>query len=349
MPEPSGPRAAMASRVLINSSRLTGGTSASVNVRVIDPDLYTTLTFKAADGKTELHGILQKPSNFDPAKKYPVVFLIHGKRSALGLAALLGEEIHGILHTDVEALAALWGMYVCGVTVYDRCHIGHARSLVFFDTAVRYLRFAGYEVKFVRNITDDQSAVGGIDFNNPTGFVNEPRIWGVEVDSSFKLGPNFKLDVGYTYLNTRVLEAQLPTIPPYYNPALTFLQAAKGDKLALSPTNTVVITGTYTLPLADRIGKISLGATFNHTDAFLAEALAASPAALIAAENQLNLNVDWRKIFGNPIDLSFYMTNVTNQGRILFPSSSYTLFGMDGGHVNQPRMWGFRLKYSFGN
>jgi cysteinyl-tRNA synthetase len=46
------------------------------------------------------------------------------------------------------------GLYVCGVTVYDRCHVGHARSLVFFDTFVRYLRLAGYRVRFVRNITD---------------------------------------------------------------------------------------------------------------------------------------------------------------------------------------------------
>ncbi|RMD82847.1 MAG: cysteine--tRNA ligase [Candidatus Dadabacteria bacterium] len=46
------------------------------------------------------------------------------------------------------------GMYVCGVTVYDRCHVGHARSLVFFDVVVRYLRWRGYEVRFVRNITD---------------------------------------------------------------------------------------------------------------------------------------------------------------------------------------------------
>jgi cysteinyl-tRNA synthetase len=45
-------------------------------------------------------------------------------------------------------------MYVCGITVYDRCHVGHARSLVFFDTMVRYLRWRGYDVTFVRNITD---------------------------------------------------------------------------------------------------------------------------------------------------------------------------------------------------
>ncbi|HWP57387.1 MAG TPA: cysteine--tRNA ligase [Candidatus Acidoferrales bacterium] len=45
-------------------------------------------------------------------------------------------------------------MYVCGVTVYDDCHVGHARSLVTFDVIVRYLRFLGYEVTFVRNFTD---------------------------------------------------------------------------------------------------------------------------------------------------------------------------------------------------
>ena len=46
------------------------------------------------------------------------------------------------------------GMYVCGVTVYDLCHIGHARVMVVFDTVVRHLRALGYEVTYVRNITD---------------------------------------------------------------------------------------------------------------------------------------------------------------------------------------------------
>ena len=46
------------------------------------------------------------------------------------------------------------GMYVCGVTVYDRCHLGHARSMVCFDVIVRFLRAQGYEVNYVRNITD---------------------------------------------------------------------------------------------------------------------------------------------------------------------------------------------------
>ncbi len=45
-------------------------------------------------------------------------------------------------------------MYVCGMTVYDLCHLGHARVLVVFDVIVRHLRSLGYDVTYVRNITD---------------------------------------------------------------------------------------------------------------------------------------------------------------------------------------------------
>lgn len=45
-------------------------------------------------------------------------------------------------------------IYVCGITVYDYCHLGHARMLVAFDVVVRYLRGAGFDVTYVRNITD---------------------------------------------------------------------------------------------------------------------------------------------------------------------------------------------------
>jgi len=46
------------------------------------------------------------------------------------------------------------GMYVCGVTIYDLCHIGHGRTFVAFDMISRYLRHRGYDLTFVRNITD---------------------------------------------------------------------------------------------------------------------------------------------------------------------------------------------------
>ena len=46
------------------------------------------------------------------------------------------------------------GLYVCGITIYDYCHVGHARTYVAFDVINRYLRFLGYDVTYVRNITD---------------------------------------------------------------------------------------------------------------------------------------------------------------------------------------------------
>jgi len=62
------------------------------------------------------------------------------------------------------------GIYVCGITAYDVCHIGHARAAVVFDVVVRYLRSRGYEVTYVKNFTDiddkiiDRANREGVDF-----------------------------------------------------------------------------------------------------------------------------------------------------------------------------------------
>ena len=57
------------------------------------------------------------------------------------------EEFVPIEHGNVR-------MYVCGVTVYDECHVGHARGAIVFDVVRRYLQFRGYNVTMVRNVTD---------------------------------------------------------------------------------------------------------------------------------------------------------------------------------------------------
>ena len=67
-------------------------------------------------------------------------------------------KIYNTLSRQKEAFNPLQegkvNMYVCGMTVYDLCHVGHARVMVVFDTVVRYLRASGYDVTYVRNITD---------------------------------------------------------------------------------------------------------------------------------------------------------------------------------------------------
>ncbi|MEY2666446.1 MAG: hypothetical protein RLZZ384_617, partial [Pseudomonadota bacterium] len=53
--------------------------------------------------------------------------------------------------TFTPRVAGQVGLYVCGMTVYDYCHVGHARVMVVFDTVTRYLRYLDYDVTYVRN------------------------------------------------------------------------------------------------------------------------------------------------------------------------------------------------------
>jgi cysteinyl-tRNA synthetase len=67
-------------------------------------------------------------------------------------------RIYNTLSRDVEEFLPLESghvrMYVCGMTIYDLCHIGHARMMMAFDVVQRWLRASGYQVTYVRNITD---------------------------------------------------------------------------------------------------------------------------------------------------------------------------------------------------
>jgi cysteinyl-tRNA synthetase len=61
------------------------------------------------------------------------------------------------------------GLYVCGCTVYDLCHIGHARTYISFDNITRYMRFSGLDVNYVRNITDvEDKIINRAALNNET-------------------------------------------------------------------------------------------------------------------------------------------------------------------------------------
>jgi len=67
-------------------------------------------------------------------------------------------EIYNTLARDkqnfVPIVPGKVGMYVCGMTVYDYCHLGHARVMVVFDMVYRWLKHCGFAVTYVRNITD---------------------------------------------------------------------------------------------------------------------------------------------------------------------------------------------------
>ncbi|MBV1691080.1 TonB-dependent receptor [Novosphingobium sp. G106] len=215
-----------------------------------------------------------------------------------------------------------------------------------------YFNIAG----FYNNLTDQQLAVnsvvapqfqGKVPNAQPIVNAGKSRTWGIEVDASVRPFTGFKFDVGYTYLNTKLIEFTQPPLPIYYS--ALFPSADVGQSLALSPKNRVTLTGTYTLPLDESVGQVSFGATFTHTDANRGVSPNVAPNYLLPAANLLNLNVDWQSVFGRPIDLSFFMTNVTNQKLVVYPAGTFTTNGQITGQLNQPRMFGFRAKVHFGN
>jgi len=89
------------------------------------------------------------------------------------------------------------GIYVCGITAYDVCHVGHARAAIVFDVVVRYLRTKGYQVTYVKNFTDIDDKI---------------------IDRANKEGVNFK-EISERYIKTHdedmaVLGVQTPTVTP---------------------------------------------------------------------------------------------------------------------------------------
>ncbi|HEX7873450.1 MAG TPA: TonB-dependent receptor [Sphingobium sp.] len=200
------------------------------------------------------------------------------------------------------------------------------------------------------------------------------RIWGIEVEGSVIPFQGLELSGGYTYLNTRIQQVDTISVPAT-SPYIPAGQQRPGDTLALSPKNKFTISGTYTLPLDESIGKISFGATFTHTDSQLANyddrvysgcsapsaatsCAGVSSAASIAAirslsylqpTNLLNLNVGWNGIAGTPIDLALFATNVTKQKYYAYVPGLASGTGFETAVIGEPRMYGLRVKVRFGS
>jgi iron complex outermembrane receptor protein len=242
------------------------------------------------------------------------------------------------------------GLEIAGPEKVDTYEVGAKTS--FRGAVSGYFNVAA----FYNDFTDQQLAIntvvalqfqGKVPNAQPILNAGKSRIWGVEVDASIAPFAGLRLDVGYTYLNTKLKEFDPPALPIYYSALIP--SADVGEALALAPKNRVTVTGTYTLPLNESVGEISFGATYTHTDANRGVSPRVTPIYLIRASDLVNLNVDWRSALGSPVDLAFFMTNATNEKRVVYPAGTYTTNGQITGQLNTPRMWGFRLKYHFGD
>jgi len=131
-------------------------------------------------------------------------------------------------------------MYVCGPTVYDSCHIGHARSLVVFDIIARYLRVKGYEVTYVRNFTDVDDKI--IDKANQLGIDSR------EVAEKFI--DEFYSDMDALHVERATIE---PKATAHINQIINFIQKLMDEGFAYQINSNVY----YSVEKFKAYGKLS--------------------------------------------------------------------------------------------
>jgi iron complex outermembrane receptor protein len=169
-------------------------------------------------------------------------------------------------------------------------------------------------------------------------------IKGVETDISLTLFKGFNLDIGYAYLDSKLKSlTSLPAIPLGFT---TLIPPAVGGPLPLTPKNKYTVTASYTLPLDESMGKLTLAATFTHQDKAYGNSSSAPENQFLPPQDLLNLNLNWNGVGGTPVDIGLFATNVTKERFFLYTTGQS--FGYDSAVINEPRMYGLRLKYHFG-
>jgi iron complex outermembrane receptor protein len=182
------------------------------------------------------------------------------------------------------------------------------------------------------------------------------EIYGLEAEGSITPFEGLNLAASYTYLHTEIKSVP-DTLLSYNDPNFTLAAPFQvGDPEVLAPKHKLTVSANYTLPLDEKIGRITFGGSYTYRTKMLVNYVdRANPNPDIAAFSTLpslgllNLNLGWNAIAGSPIDLSLFATNVTKKKYYAFaPGLGSPQLGFEVASVGEPRMYGLRLRYSFG-
>lgn len=240
---------------------------------------------------------------------------------------------------------------------------------------------------FTNNFTDQQLQIG-VQCNpssvcpQTTVLLNtgKSKLQGLEIEAGISPFEGMRLQASYAYLKTRLIDVvDVNALVQSKNPTLVGLDLRPvpiGSVIPNAVPHKLVLSGTYTFPLPESVGKLSVGGTWVYTSAYRAvsdppvlatpcpgvtantninlfNCSAAVPArfasnyGILPSSKVLNLNVNWEKVGGLPIDAAFFVTNVTNQ-HVFLHANVQVGSGFLSNIIGEPRMFGFRLKYSFG-
>jgi iron complex outermembrane receptor protein len=163
------------------------------------------------------------------------------------------------------------------------------------------------------------------------------RIQGAEFELTWWLTESLEFSGWYAYTDAEFSEFTAPdgrdlSIYPF----------------ARAPENVASAALDYTLPLDPSTGYLSVGASYWYTDEYSSnDDFHAS--AMVDSYSLVNLRADWKSVFGSQLDIGAYVRNATDEEYTLEVLNLYTALGFDGRTIGEPRNYGVRVTYNFGN
>jgi iron complex outermembrane receptor protein len=273
---------------------------------------------------TGLIGVEYKPtSSLLLYAKYSLGY----RQGGVSATSAEGYQTFGPEHIDAYEMGAKWG--------FGGPIPGHLNIAAFYNE----LSNQQLSVVFIPKTASVSIAEGKV---NAGRSLTE----GIEIDLGLGPAPGLHLTLGYTYLFTE-LKSLAPILIPaesMYAYAVPYQQP--GGRLVYSPRNKLTADIRYAFPIPEVMGKVTFGASYTWTDSQVANI--SSPFGVLPAFGLLNLSLDWRGIARSPIDLEFYATNVANTAYAVYDNALYESAGFGGHRYGAPRMYGVRLRYSFG-
>ncbi|RZJ96326.1 MAG: TonB-dependent receptor [Novosphingobium sp.] len=273
------------------------------------------------------------------------------------------------------------GVETWGPESLDSFEVGAKTS--FRGAVSGYFNLAGFynklsDVQIFAGLTSGQANVSG---GAAIVAAGKARSYGLEADGSLTFFDSLRFDVGYAYLDTKI--QQIPTAAELLatgilngTPFIAITPSVlPGSEFTLAPKHKLTLTGTYTLPLDESFGKLSVGGTLAYQSRQIANggmpaecgptktpltsstvsatqwcfAPTTTPLGRQPGRALVNLNINWDGVAGLPIDAAFFVTNLTKKQYFVNTGGGFNSGRFADVQVGEPRIWGFRLKYRFGN
>ena len=181
------------------------------------------------------------------------------------------------------------------------------------------------------------NGAGNISTNQLTSNAASATLEGAELEATIIPVPGVEISPHFSYIH-----------PKYDQYPISFSPRGPDTPFLYEPKISYGVTGTYHLPLDESWGDIAVSATYawyghQYVSTDLNEAY-----PIQASYEDMDVRIDWTNVLGRPFDLSFFMTNATDNVHVLGSVDTFPALGFSSLVYNPPRMYGFSLKYRFG-